>query len=140
MPYIGSGLKFGGFVSTIKDTFAGDGSATSFTLSRAVISAFDLEVFVGNVRQNPDVAYTVSGTTLAFTGTPANGEVIYAVHQAGSLSTITPNSNLGSKDYSISGDLSLLVDNTSALSFGADSEIALTHVCLLYTSPSPRDS
>ena len=127
MAYIGTDLGFGsGFVTTVKDTFAGDGSATNFTLSRAVTSELDLEVFVGNVRQNPLVAYTVSGTTLAFTGTPANGEVIYAVHQAGALATLSPNAFLGAKDFSASGNLSLIKD-TAVLSFGVDSDITLTH-------------
>ena len=101
-------------------------AATNFTLSRAVTSELDLEVFVGNVRQNPLVAYTVSGTTLAFTGTPANGEVIYAVHQAGALATLSPNAFLGAKDFSASGNLSLIKD-TAVLSFGVDSDITLTH-------------
>jgi len=71
-----------------KDLFDGDGSTTAFTLSRAVTLTTDIEVFVGNVRQEPSVAYTVSGVTLTFTGTPASGTGnIYVVHQ---------NSNLGS--------------------------------------------
>ena len=128
MPYVGTGLGFGGFVATIKDSFTGDGSATNFTLSRNATSAFDLEVFVGNVRQEPSVAYTVSGTTLAFTGTPANGEVIYVVHQAGALTTQLPSSFLGVRDYTIGGNLNLNVDNSSAIKFGADQDVTLTHV------------
>lgn len=129
MPYVGTGLNFGGFTATIKDSFTGDGSATDFTLSRAPSNAFDIEVFVGNVRQNPNVAYTVSGTTLAFTGTPASGEVIYAVHQAGGgLTTVLPQSFLGVKDYTIGGNLNLNVDNSSALKFGADQDVTMTHV------------
>ena len=31
-------------------------------------STLDIEVFVGNVRQDPNSAYTLSGTTLTFTG------------------------------------------------------------------------
>ena len=129
MPYVGTGLNFGGFTATIKDSFTGDGSATDFTLSRAPSNAFDIEVFVGNVRQNPNVAYTVSGTTLAFTGTPASGEVIYAVHQAGGgLTTVLPQSFLGVKDYTIGGNLNLNIDNSSALKFGADQDVTITHV------------
>ena len=74
-----------------KDSFNGDGSTTAFTLSRSVLLATDIEVFVGNVRQEPNVAYTVSGTTLTFTGTPASGTGnIYAVHQATSHGTLVP--------------------------------------------------
>ena len=78
-----------------KDSFDGDGSTTAFTLSRSVLLATDIEVFVGNVRQEPNVAYTVSGTTLTFTGTPASGTGnIYAVHQATSHGTLVPPTGL----------------------------------------------
>ena len=71
-----------------KDIFNGDGSTTAFTMSQIVAITTDIEVFVGNVRQEPSVAYNVSGVTLTFTGTPASGTGnIYVVHQ---------NSNLGS--------------------------------------------
>jgi len=74
-----------------KDSFNGDGSTTAFTLSRAVLLATDIDVFVGNVRQEPNVAYTVSGVTLTFTGTPASGTGnIYAVHKATSHGTLVP--------------------------------------------------
>jgi hypothetical protein len=74
-----------------KDSFDGDASTTAFTLSRAVLLATDIDVFVGNVRQEPNVAYTVSGVTLTFTGTPASGTGnIYAVHKATSHGTLVP--------------------------------------------------
>ena len=78
-----------------KDSFNGDGSTTAFTLSRTVQLATDIEVFISNVRQEPSVAYTVSGTTLTFTGTPASGTGnIYAVHQATSNGTLVPPTGL----------------------------------------------
>ena len=74
-----------------KDSFNGDGSTTAFTLSRSVLLATDVEVFVGNVRQEPNVAYTVSGVTLTFTGTPTSGTGnIYAVHQTANQGTLVP--------------------------------------------------
>jgi len=52
-------------------------------------NVLDIEVFVGNVRQDPNSAYTVSGTTLSFTGAPPSGtNNIYVVHQAKSVGTI----------------------------------------------------
>ena len=43
-----------------------------------------IEVFVDNVRQEPTSAYTVNGTTLTFTGTPATGtNNIYVIHKQG---------------------------------------------------------
>jgi len=74
-----------------KDSFNGNNSDTSFSLSKSVLLATDIEVFVGNVRQEPNVAYTVSGTTLTFTGTPPSGTGnIYAVHQSANQGTLTP--------------------------------------------------
>jgi hypothetical protein len=37
-------------------------------------------VFVGNVFQNPDVAYTLSGATLTFAGPPPNTHTIVVLH------------------------------------------------------------
>ena len=69
--------------------FNGDGSTTDFTLDVSPGNVLDIEVFVGNVRQDPNSAYTVSGTTLAFTGAPPSGtNNIYVVHQAKSVGTI----------------------------------------------------
>jgi len=120
MPYVGTGLV-GNFASTFRDEFTGDGSNTNFTLSRNAHHENDLEVFVGNVRQQPGDAYTVSGTTLAFTGTPANGEVIYVVHQAGALQTVQAPTDHGARDFNITGD-------ANKITFGDDSEITMTHV------------
>ena len=65
---------------TTKDTFSGDGSTTSFTLSKAT-SATNARVVVDNVIQDPNVAYTVTGTTLTFTSAPPSGtDNIYVVH------------------------------------------------------------
>jgi len=56
--------------------FNGDNSTTDFTLDVAPGSTLDIEVFVGNVRQDPNSAYTVSGTTLSFTGAPLLHQMI----------------------------------------------------------------
>ena len=45
-------------------------TTTAFTLDIAPSSVFDIEVFVENVRQDPNSAYSVNGTTLTFTGAP----------------------------------------------------------------------
>ena len=72
MPYIGKSKSdlFQGFITTVKDTFSGDNSTTGFTLSKAPSGVGDLEVFVGNVQQEPTIAYSVSGATLTFTEAP----------------------------------------------------------------------
>ena len=93
-----------------KDRFSGDGSTTAFTLSRTVANAADLEVFVGNVQQEPAVAYTTSGQTLTFTGAPATGSNnIYAVHRNGGMQTLAlPTGQTGDfSDVTVSGDLTV---------------------------------
>ena len=100
-----------------KDSFTGDGSTTAFTLSRSVLLATDIEVFVGNVRQEPNVAYTVSGTTLTFTGTPASGTGnIYAVHQTANQGTLVPPTGLAlnASTLEVSGTSTLTGNVTAA--------------------------
>ena len=90
MPYLGTAAQ-GTFGTGTKDRFSGDNSNTSFTMSRSVSNANDIDVFVENVRQEPSIAYTVSGTTLSFTGTPATGSNnIYVVHKAASVNVVPP--------------------------------------------------
>ena len=89
MPFIGK-EPLNAYNAPDKDSFSGDGSTVAFTLSKSVALAADLEVFVGNVQQEPTTAYTVSNTTLTFTGTPATGtNNIYAVHRSGGMQTLT---------------------------------------------------
>jgi hypothetical protein len=90
MAYVGTPLDTtNAFQSLAGKRFSGDASTTDFTLDSSPNSTLDIEVFVENVRQDPNSAYTVSGTTLAFTGAPPSGtNNIYVVHQAKSLGTI----------------------------------------------------
>ena len=85
MAYVGVS-PVGTFGTGTKDRFSGNNSTTAFTMSRSVGDTTDIDVFVDNVRQEPTEAYTVSGTTLSFTGTPATGSNnIYVVHKAASV-------------------------------------------------------
>lgn len=60
---------------TTSQSFNGTGSATAFTLNRAVNTGEELEVFVGNVQQEPGSgkSYTATGTTLTFDEAPPSG-------------------------------------------------------------------
>ena len=90
MPFLGK-EPLNAYNTPTKDSFNGDNSTTSFTLSRSVALASDLEVFVDNVQQEPTSAYTVNNTTLTFTGTPATGtNNIYAIHRGGGMQTLQP--------------------------------------------------
>ena len=90
MAFIGTPLDTRNtFQSLQGKRFNGDGSTTAFTLDVAPSSTLDIEVFVGNVRQDPNTSYTLSGTTLTFTGAPPSGtNNIYVVHQAKAVGTI----------------------------------------------------
>ena len=95
MAYVGNPIDTTNtFQSLVGKRFNGDGSTTAFTLDVAPSSTLDIEVFVGNVRQDPNSAYTLSGTTLTFTGAPPSGtNNIYVVHQAKAVGTLTPGAN-----------------------------------------------
>ena len=89
MPYVGNEPTFN-FASVTKDLFSGDGSTTAFTLSKAATTN-GVAVFVENVRQEPTIAYAVSGTTLTFTAAPvtSSGNNIYVLHHNAPASTAT---------------------------------------------------
>ena len=94
MGYLGNNPK-GNLLTMNSSQFSGDNSETNFTLSQTVGNTNEIEVFVGNVRQDPHSAYTVSGgTTLSFTTAPASGtNNIYVVYIGKSLGEVTPGEN-----------------------------------------------
>jgi hypothetical protein len=88
MSYIGQQLPADVFSGYVTDTFTGDGSATTFTLSKAPFSADSLIVVVDNVIQQPTVNFTVSGTTLTIVGTAIlSGIKGYAIHTGGPVAS-----------------------------------------------------
>ena len=93
MPFLGKSPT-AGFASIVKDDLTPNGSTTAFTLSKQVANANDIAVFLGNVRQEPTDAYTVSGTTLTMSAAPASGLNFYVLHIAGTLeSSVIPADN-----------------------------------------------
>ena len=83
MAYLGAS-PLASFASPSKDVFSGNNSTTAFTMGQSVGDPNQIEVFVDNVRQEPTAAYSVNGTTLTFTGTPATGSNnIYVIHKQG---------------------------------------------------------
>ena len=92
MAYLGTPIDTTNqFQSLVGKRFSGDASTTAFTLDVAPTSTLDIEVFVENVRQDPNSAYSLSGTTLTFAAAPPSGtNNIYVVHQAKAVGTISP--------------------------------------------------
>lgn len=73
-----------GTVTITKDTFTGDGSTTEFgamSFSKNANDELTVVVYVGNVPQNPGVAYTFNGTTtISFTSPPPAAHTIVVLH------------------------------------------------------------
>ena len=81
---LGNQLAAGQALTVANDSFNGDGSTVAFTLSHTVGSVNDIEVLVDNVQQSPyDGSYSVSGTTLTFSGAPSAGtNNVYVIYNA----------------------------------------------------------
>jgi len=62
------------------DVFAGNGSATAFTLSETPPNANSVLVFVDGILQKASTNYAISGTTLTFTSAPDTSAEIEAKH------------------------------------------------------------
>lgn len=68
-------------VGYVVDSFTGDGSTVTFTMSEAETAETQIIVFVGSIYQDPDTAYTVNGTVdITFTSAPPDGEPISVIH------------------------------------------------------------
>ncbi len=92
MPYVGRGLQTGEYkLITLSESF--DGSRTDFTMSESVPSERVLMVILSGVLQHWGESFTVSGTTLTFTGPPASGETIKILKLGDTLNIATPSQN-----------------------------------------------
>jgi hypothetical protein len=77
--YIGNQPLYQSFIT---DTFSGTGSATAFTMSVAPANTSSVLLAISGVLQDP-TTYTVSGTTLTFTGAPPAGTSNISVRYLG---------------------------------------------------------
>ena len=138
MAYLGQGAE-GNFTTTnAKDTFSGNGSTTTFTLSQRGTEN-NVDVFVNNVRQEPNVAYNIegNGTSLVFTAAPSSGtNNIYVVNRGpAELSATHPSGQaLEATNGTFTGDLTvdtntLVVDSTNnRVGIGTSSPSRQLHV------------
>ena len=94
MAYLGNRPK-NNLLTMNSSQYSGDNSNTTFTLSQSVGNVNEIEVYVGNVRQDPFSAYSVTGgTTLSFTAAPPLGtNNVYVVYQGKAVGTTTPGEN-----------------------------------------------
>jgi hypothetical protein len=101
MGYIGNQTT-NNFTSLVKQSITGTGG-TAYTLDHSVANQQEIEVFVNNVRQEPGVAYTVSGTALTMTGNVLSTDDFYVIFQGKAIGTATPPANSITTDMFAAG-------------------------------------
>ena len=125
MAYIGARPTSNFRVAPSKDTFTGDGSATTFDLANIVPAGGEnaLQVFVDNVRQEPGTgkAYTLGNDgsgdlkRITFSAAPANSSEIYV---------LTNFSNEAFKNTDLNGvELALDADGDTTITADTDDQI-----------------
>ena len=128
MPYIGN-QPAANFASVTKDTFnggdtSGASSVSVYTLSKAATTN-GVAVFVENVRQIPTTAYSVSGTTLTFTGTtPSGTNNVYVLHHNAPASTA--NHPAGQDLTAVNGTMTGTLSVTGATTVGGTSNLTIS--------------
>jgi len=124
MSYIGQQLPADVFSGFVTDSFTGDGSATTFTLSKAPFSEDTLIVVINNVIQKPTTNFTVSGTTLTIVGTAvASGDIIYAIHTGGVLPITTASAVTAGATIDLNGGSDkLILDADADTTISADTD------------------
>ena len=83
-------LGIAGEVDIVVDSFVGDGSTVTFTMTVAATDAEQIIVFVGSIYQQPTTTYSITGVgniDITFTSAPPVGEPINVIHNLASTVT-----------------------------------------------------
>ena len=118
MAYIGN-IPADKYQTLQKQSFSTSATDT-YTLSYAVTNPQDLALFINNVRQNPNDAYTVSGTTLTLSSAITGSDTMYAVFLGRAVETVAP--AIGSVTNSMLANSSITL-NGSAVSLGGSASV-----------------
>ena len=78
------------FTSLDRQDLTGSTGTGPFTLTHAVANENEVQVFIGNVRQEPGVAYTCAGNQITLTGSVAATDDFYVIFSAKALQTAVP--------------------------------------------------
>lgn len=118
MPYLGQSPKET-FSAATSQVITGNGG-TLYSLSKAVSSPEDLEVFINNVQQQPTTTYTVSGATITFDEALNSTDTCYVIFRGSTRETrVHPaGSSIQAANATFTGDLTvdtntLIVDASS---------------------------
>ncbi len=127
MAYIGN-IPAEKYQTLQKQSFTTSATDT-YTLSYSVTNPQDLALFINNVRQNPNNAYTVSGTTLTLSSAITSSDTMYAVFLGRAVETIAPATGSVTNDM-LAGSIansklanSSITLNGSAVSLGGSATI-----------------
>lgn len=99
MPFLGN-TPAEQYRTIVKQTITGNGS-TIYTLDHSVTGSNDLEVFINNVRQEPGVAYTASGTAITFLDAVQSTDACYIVYQGRSVALGKSTAAVGGGDDAV---------------------------------------
>ena len=130
MPFLGTTPTQGFVGANPKQSFTANGSTTVFTLTNPVASANDLEVFVGNVRQEPTAAYSAAGTTLTMTEAPDTGLNFYVINKSQAQVTTTLGANSVATSQIIDSNITTAKIATGAIATAKLADDAITNVKL----------
>jgi len=90
-------------------------ATTSYTLNHSVSDPQDIALFINNVRQNPNSAYSVSGTALTISEATASTDTMYCVFLGRAIGTTGIGAGEVTKDK-----LDLISDSTAGLTVKGD--------------------